>query len=178
MWEEMGLLYSSDELNEKERQTFSAHIGECSECAHEWENYQYEQEHFFSINILGDTPSAACDTEILRVCADGRKRVTNLHAIPLFFKKSAISLALFLVGFTVVGYIVFRADVSDLPKTTAGIVNDNKTQPTSATPVSETAINGRNDSLADSAQKNPLNYANQRGNLDLKGVYPVNSENK
>ncbi|MBN1575134.1 MAG: hypothetical protein JW913_01180 [Chitinispirillaceae bacterium] len=178
LWEEMGLLYSSGELNEQEGETFAAHIRQCSECTYEWETYQHEREHLFSIDILGDTPSATCDAEILRVCSEGRQRVTHLSIISLFLKKSAISLALFLIGFTVVGYLVFRADLSEEPKTAAGTGKETETPAQPATPVTEAAMNKQHDILADSIQHDSVNFANRRGNIDLKGVYPVDLQNK
>jgi len=176
LWEEMGLLYSSDELNEQERETFTAHIRQCTECAHEWETYQHEKKKFFSIDVLGEAPSAACDAEILRVCSDGRRQPTNLSIISLFIRKSVIGLALFLIGFTAVGYLVFRADVSDEQKTAIGSEKEVETTAPPATPVMEAAVNKQQDTLVDSAQHDSVNFANRRGNLDLKGVYPVDQQ--
>ena len=101
MWEEMGLLFSSGELNEQEQQVFTEHMQQCPECAGEWETYQKEKKRFFTIEVLGEAPSSACDAEILRVCSSSRRRAESLRLFPLFLKKSAISLALFFIGFTI-----------------------------------------------------------------------------
>jgi len=176
LWEEMGLLYSSDELNEQEGETFTAHIRHCSECAHELETYQHERQKLFSIDVLGEAPSAACDAEILRVCSNGRRQPTNLSIISLFIKKSAIGLALFLMGFTIVGYLVFRADVSDRQKTVIGNQKEVETTAPPATPVTEAALSKQQDTLADSAQHDSVNFANRRGNLDINGAHPVDQQ--
>ena len=177
-WEEMGLLYSSGELNEQEEETFTAHLAQCSECTRAWETYQNERKSFFSTDILGEAPSAACDAEILRVCSTGRRPSAHLNIIPFFIKKSAIGVLLFLMGFTIAGYLVFRADVFDRQETAIGSVNGVQNSTLPAIPVTEAALNKQNDTLADSVQHDSVNFANRRGNLDLKGVYPVDLKNK
>ncbi|MBN1306620.1 MAG: hypothetical protein JXA18_01790 [Chitinispirillaceae bacterium] len=178
LWEEKGLLYSSGELNRQEEETFAAHIRQCSECAREWERYRHEREHLFSIEILGENPSAACDAEILRVCSKGTRRSTTISTFSLFLKKSAISLTLFVIGFTVVGYLVFRADLLEERKTDVGMEKEAEDPTRSTTAVTEAAMDKQHDTLADSVHHDSINFANRRGNLELKGVYPVDLQNK
>ncbi len=178
IWEEMGLLYSSGELNVQERQTFLEHVRGCTECTQELDMYQREREHLFSIDVLGEMPSAACDAEILRVCSDGRKRITSLNTLPLFFKKAAISLTLLLIGFIGISYITIRMDSSDQQKTAAGIVKEVQKNSLPPTETTEAAVTNRSDSITDSAKQKSVNFANTRGNLDLNGVYPVDLQNK
>jgi anti-sigma factor RsiW len=172
MWEEMGLLYGSGELNDQERTTFNEHVAQCGECRQELEAYQSMRQRFFSEEILGDAPSAACDAEIIRVCSDGRKKVASLHIFPGFIRKSIVSVALFILGFTVVSIISFKAGNGSIQKS-AGITQK-ATQPSAVA----AAADKQKDSTADSSRNNPTNYANTRGTLDVNGVYPVDLQNK
>jgi len=172
MWEEMGLLYGSGELSDQELKTFNEHLAQCGECRLELETYQSMHQRFFSGEILGDAPSAACDAEILRVCSDGRKKVAGFQLFPGFVRKSIVSVALFLLGFTIVGYISFRAGSGSIQKS-AGI-----TQQATKPGAVAAAANKQNDSTADSSRNNPTNFANTRGTLDMNGVYPVDLQNK
>jgi hypothetical protein len=177
-WEETGLLYTSDELTTQEKESFTLHLVECGECRNEYETYRCEQATLFSNDVLGATPSAACDAEILRVCSDGRKRITSVGGVSVFLKRSVISLALFVASFTVVGYLAFNAHESGLHGAGDGIVKSNTDQTIKHNEVGIAPQVRQNDSLADSTGKNSVNFANQRGNLDLNGVFPVDLQNK
>ena len=178
MWEEMGLLFSSGELNEQEQQVFTEHMQQCPECAGEWETYQKEKKQFFTIEVLGEAPSSACDAEILRVCSSSRRRAESLRLFPLFLKKSAISLALFFIGFTIVGYLVLKMDSSNPQKTATVTVKESENSTQTTAPATETALDEQFDSVTDSSHEKSVNFAKQRGNLDFKGVYPVDLQNK
>lgn len=173
-WEEMGLLFDSGELNEREKRTFDDHLAQCSECQQELKAYRYEREHFYSAAVLEESPSAACDAEIIRVCSDGRKKVAAFQLFPAFLRKSVVAVALFLVGFSVVGYIQVQQ------KASSGVALKQTTiSAPASTMIAETAPGKKADSTTDSSeQQNPTNYANTRGNLDLNGVYPVDLQNK
>jgi hypothetical protein len=179
MWDDMGLLYNSGELSEKERQSFSEHLKQCSECSHEVEQYQREKEQFFTIDILGDLPSAACDAEILRVCSDGRKKTTGFNIVSLFIKKSVISMTLLIFGFIAVSSLVVLMESRNNGTTTA-ISSEATSEQKVASNDSEAVQNEvKDDSVsADSSQKSKVNFANTRGNLDAHGVYPVDLQNK
>ncbi len=179
LWEELGLLYTSGELNEDDRKRYLEHVNKCSDCAGEWENYRSEKKRFFTIDILGETPSAACDAEIIRVCSSGHRKAALLHLFPLFIKKSAVFLTLFLVGFMIVaGYLTLKMNFSAQQNTTVsnaqGSLNSKQQSLTSA----EDSIKEPDDSSADSSYEKVVNFADKRGNLNLKGVYPVDLQNK
>ena len=176
-WEEMGLLFSSGELSEEERRDFETHMLECSECTAERETYNRERKQFFSIDILGEDPSASCGAEILRVCSQGRKRLTAIQLFPLLLRKSAVSLALFLVGFTVVGYLTVRMDFSNESKSASNTIVNGEKGALHSVLAADEAANKPLDSAVDSSRRNSINFANQRGNLNLKGVYPVDLQN-
>jgi len=178
MWEELGLLYSSEELSEDEKKAFSEHLTQCSKCTEEMKAYQHDKERYFSKEFLEAAPSAKCDAEILRVCSDGRKKMSSFNIFPIFFKKSVISLALFLIGFTVVGYIAFQVDSS---KQGTNVSDNGVTSESNATHLADNADaqnTSQSDSAADSSSDSKVNFAKTRGNLNHKGVYPVDLQNK
>ena len=113
------------------------------------------------------------------ICSQGNKRVAMVPFLSLLVKKSAVSLTLFLIGFTVVGYLAFRRDISSQQQGTASISDEKKTPDQPSAAAVEAALEERDDSATiDSSRRNSTNFANQRGNLDLKGVYPVDLQNK
>jgi len=105
-FEESGLLYLSGELGESEARGYESHLGECGECALETESYKREHAAFYSAEILGENPSPAVDSEILRVCA-GAKGGRALAFLPMAFirKYAPIPLFLMLVMVAVGGYV-------------------------------------------------------------------------
>lgn len=177
MWEEVGLLYSSDELSEPEKKTFIEHMQKCSECSSEYEWYLRGKKEFFNDDILCETPSASCDAEILRVCSDGRKKYTGISSLPAFFRKSVVSVTLFLVTFTIAGYLAFQMDSSReldvASEETTPAVDSMKNNI-----LAEKNPAATDDSLSDSIDGNNVNYSKNRGNLNVNGVVPVELQNK
>jgi len=182
VWEEKGMLYSSNELSERERAEFSEHLKSCSECSRELEVYYHEKEHLFSGDVFTDSPSAACDAEILRVCSDGRKRVSNANPLPLFFKRAFVSVSFLLVGFVAVGYFTLKTEAPNRRMTVGATSDPAPMVDTPVAPVSETLqalVDEKTDSTeSDSSRKNSVNFANTRGNLGVRGVVPVDLQNK
>lgn len=178
IWEEIGLLYSSGELSEEEMASFTEHLGQCEECAGEVKRYQDEKRRFFTEEILGASPSEACNAEILRVCSDARKRVAGGNMFSLFIRKSAVSLALFLLGFTVVGYIAFQIDTSRQDSVSDIQKRDENSQLVSQEAAEDGSVKEAVDSSADSTNENSVNFAKTRGDLNHKGVVPVDLKDK
>jgi len=171
-WEETGLLFSSGELSADEHAEYSAHIAVCSECSEEYTMYTSMQKRFFTAPVLEAQPSAGCDAEIFRVCADGRKKITTLTFSPFaaIFKRTVISLSLFALGFVSVSYVTMKMNNSTMNQT-ANVAEVNTLQKTDSAGAST-------DSSSDSIIDNSVNYANKRGNMGLKGVVPVDLQNK
>ena len=176
-WEEYGLLFVSGELEENEHQSFGQHLQECAFCAQEEQVYRMEKKRFYTAEILGDTPSAACDAEILRVCSDGRRKVTGMAPMPLFIRKSAVAVMLFALGFIGVGYITLKTGIAN--RSVPNVAKE--TSIVQEEPVAEASLSGEAaviDSSSDSASEKGVNFSKTRGNLDLHGVYPVDLQNK
>jgi len=175
MWEEVGLLYSSDELSEQDKKSFVEHMQKCSECSSEYEWYLRSKKELFNDVVLSETPSASCDAEIMRVCGDGRKKYTGFSALPVFFKKSVVSVALFLATFTIAGYFAFQMDASRGSQ----IADENTTQPVTQQQqgvLAENKAANTEDSLKDSLGNSNVNFSKTRGNLNTNGVVPVNDK--
>jgi hypothetical protein len=177
-WEEYGLLFVSEELDSGERQSFEKHLAECSVCAGEEKAYRLEKDRFFTQEILCATPSAACDAEILRVCSDGRRKVTGFASMPLFIRRGVVSFMLFAIGFIGVGYITLKTSVGK--RDAAEPVAASEASPASDQIAGTSLTPGNNvaDSSSDSSSENGVNFSKTRGNLDLNGVYPVDLQSK
>jgi hypothetical protein len=181
-WEETGLLYSVQELNSKECCDYEEHLKECGECRSELYRYRQEHERFFTLENLCATPSPDIDTEILRVCSDCRKSVSiKAPALfPAFFRKAFVPVALFVVGFISVGYIM--VNVQDAGQARSALVKDAKTSTIAASQTAVAAVAAANqvviDSLNDSLAGNKVNYAKTRGNLNGQGAIPVDLKDK
>lgn len=172
-WEETGLLFTSGELSAKDAALYREHLSTCQECSFEYTTYQAERDRFFTIDVLGAAPSPECDTEIKRVCSDARTKITAPPKLSLVFRKTAVSVALFLMGFTGVGYLTFKmTQPSTLPETASQVAPTHQQ-------VAEPVYSAKPaDSTADTFTENSVNFASKRGNLDLKGVVPVELQNK
>ncbi|MFW6245016.1 MAG: anti-sigma factor family protein, partial [Fibrobacterota bacterium] len=60
-FEESGLLYCSDELDEHDIRRFEEHLEKCEECRLEVEAYKRESASFYTVDMLGENPSEAVD---------------------------------------------------------------------------------------------------------------------
>ena len=172
-WEETGLLYSSNELDDVDARQFQDHLCSCSECKAEYELYKKECSLFYNIQILSETPSEKVDKEILRVCSNPRKQVTSFGILSVFLKKTAVSVTFFVVGFLVIGY--FAMNIQNVQKAKQNIVADKINDSTAQVPL-QYAQN-----VVDSAstpQDSNQYFSKTRGNLNLNGVYPIDLKSK
>jgi hypothetical protein len=165
-WEEFGLLYSADELGTPARHDFEDHLKECEDCRKELFCYCGERERFFTPEILGESPSAKVDAEILRVCSDPRPKIRSATPILLsaFLRKALVPVMLFVIGFISVGYIMMNME------------NARQTYRTTAAAVQQQTLPAQTrvaQKMADSAKESDVNYARTRGDLNDKGVFTV-----
>jgi hypothetical protein len=168
--EDTALLYSSRELNEADAKSFEQHLETCDECRHEMDLYRKEQKHYYSPEIFSESPSEATNREILRVCSDARKQITNTGFIPLFFKKTVFSMTFFVVGFIVVGYFAMNIENSKQQNQDMALQNTSIDSTTLSEADKEKVVSQRN---VDSINDTNLYYSKTRGNLDVNGVFPV-----
>ena len=176
-WEELGLLYSSSELEQKNAVDFEEHLKECEECRKELYYYRAEKKQFFSVAMLSVAPSPEVDAKILRICSDVRKKGVPFTLMPAFLRKAVVPVALFALAFISAGYIMMNMNFANQMKS-AAIKGSTPAaiQAPSAQPVIQSASI---DSTADSAKKTlKENYAKSRGNLEGQGVIPVDLKNK
>jgi anti-sigma factor RsiW len=167
-WEESGLLYSSGEMNDKEARDFEEHLKECEECGRELYLYRREHERFYTPQILGESPSAAVDAEILRVCSDPRKQAARFMLVPALLRKALVPALLLVVGFISAGYIVMNME-------NAGQLKAAAAQEKAAIAARQQPVSGP--AAADSAgDTTTVNFAKTRGNLSGQGVIQVLEE--
>jgi anti-sigma factor RsiW len=166
-WEELGLLFSANELTPDQSAEYRNHLEQCESCRGELSAYRADQARFFTAAMLCDAPSAAIDREILRVCFDPRRKVAGLSFFPAFVRKSVVPIMLFVMGFATIGYITFNINNAKQLKSLAA--------PTQVAPVQAVQPAATAPAVVASVSQNkPIsNYAATRGNLADKGVMTV-----
>jgi len=170
-WEELGLLFSANELPPDETAEYRKHLEVCASCRSELTIYESERRRFYSTEMLCDAPSAAIDREILRVCSDPRRKAAGMVFFPAFVRKSFVPIMLFLMGFITIGYITFNVNNAKQLKSLAV-----QNQATHALQVVQPvpAVQAVAEAAADSQNKSiTTNFAATRGNLNDKGVITV-----
>jgi hypothetical protein len=180
-WEESALLYSSGELDENQKVQFESHVAQCGSCKEFLEQYQKDQESLFSIQMLGATPSEKVDQEIKRVCESSKKQYTNVGFFSVFAKNSIISVSFFLIGFVVVGYLMFNVQQTKVAKAkTIQTINPSNSPSNSAINVAEIlkANPDSTDSVASTPSDSNRSFSKNRGHLDATGVVPVDLTTK
>jgi len=176
-FEESGLLYVSGELSVSEAQAYEAHLTECAECREEVETYKKERETLFTADILGEAPSEAADKEILRVCANPKKKFSLFTVMPLYLRKyAAAPVFLMLLMVAVGGYIRYHSMSAESLRTRliseAELSAERELERDGYAPqvdygeIAKAAQIDSSDS-GNGARKKPL------GNLELEGVVPV-----
>lgn len=175
-WEELALLYSSDELEESKRVQFESHIAQCESCKEFLEQYQKERKSLFSIQMLGVSTSEAVDKEIKRVCENGKKQYTNAGFFSVFAKRTIISTSFFLIGFVVIGYFMLNINQAKV----AGNNDNQSIVPAAASLNSSTNVaeilqstQDSDDSVSGTTKDTNRSFAKNRGNLEGSGVIPV-----
>lgn len=170
-WEELGLLFSANELPPDETAEYRKHLEACESCRSELSIYESERRNFFSPEMLCDVPSAAIDREILRVCSDPRRKAAGLTFFPAFVRKSFVPVVLFLMAFVTMGYITFNLNNAKQLKSFASQHQAVPApQAVQHAPAFQTVVAAAADS-----QNKPIttNFAATRGNLNDKGVITV-----
>jgi len=178
-WEETGILFSANELADKESRDYGEHLKECDECRSELNRYREEHRRFFTAENLGAAPSEKVDAEILRLCSDPRKRVAAPSLFPALFRKAFVPVALFVIGFFAVGYVMLNVQNADQMKA-ASVQKAGGTTVAATQTVTNAPSVAQNDSLADSLgdNQNKVNYAKTRGTLSGQEAIPVDLKNK
>jgi hypothetical protein len=171
-WEELGLLFSSGELDRIHASDFEEHLKECDECRKELYYYRAEKKRFFTADMLGVSPSPEVDAKILHVCSDVRKKGVPFTLMPAFLRKAVMPVSLFALAFVSAGYIILNMDNASQMKSAAV-----KVQPAQSV-IQSAAVQPYFDSTADSTKGLKDNFAKSRGNLEGQGVIPVDLKNK
>ena len=175
-WEELGLLYTAQELDPQGKRYYEEHLKTCEECRKEFDCYRGEHARFFTPEILGAAPSAKIDAEILRVCSDPRPkvRIAAPALFPAFLRKAFVPAMFFIIGFVSVGYIVMNMEnARQMPDRKANVAVERQ-----AAAAPTTVAQAAADSAKDSLHNPKLNFAKTRGNLNDKGVIPVDLKSK
>jgi len=176
-FEESGLLYVSGELGAAEAAAYEAHLAECADCRRETEAYKKESETLFTADILGAAPSEAVDREILRVCANPKKKF-SFALTPLYIKKyAAAPVFLMLLMVAVGGYVRYHSMSAESLRTRlmteAALSAERELERDSYAP----NVDYGEIAKADTSDSGSGAHGKPLGNLELEGVVPV-SENR
>ncbi|MBN1128627.1 MAG: zf-HC2 domain-containing protein [Chitinispirillaceae bacterium] len=178
-WEELGLLYSANELDDKRARDFEEHLKECEECRKELYYYREEKKRFFTEALLGDSPSQKTDVELLRLCSHLRRKGSFVTLMPSLLRRAVVPLSLFAVAFVSVGYVMMNMENARQLNAAASHNAVQAVEPsTLVASVPSEAAGTAADSAADSARFPDINFAKTRGNLQGQGVIPVDLKNK
>ncbi len=184
-WDNQGLLFANAELNEEGMRLFEAHLEKCELCRKEYDLYEYEKKTFFNPEMFEESPSAAVDKEIIRVCSKPFKPAVFFAFSQSFFKNAFFAMLFLIIGFG--GGVYFSGvkvvtDIRGKDKQIADKTNQQKSIESSSALVSNQHENNegepdlKSDSnitdLSDSASQ----FNKRRGNLSMQGVVPVDLE--
>jgi len=180
-FEVSGLLYVSGELNAGEAAAYEAHLGKCEECRRETDAYRHERASLYTAEILGDNPSEAVDSEILRVCANPKKMIASSAMTPMMFirKYAPVPIFLMLVAVAIGMYVQYhsmsavnlRAKLTDEATAVEALARTS-----SQTPAEQNATEVNADDklvLADSSNDSGRIPPKSMGNLEMEGVVTV-----
>ncbi len=107
-WESEGLLYTAGELSKEATAAYESHLSECEDCSVELQAYKEMFGEFSTKELLLETPSAECDTKILKAmeaALQEEEPKETVAIMPGFFtmllQRVAIPLAIFAFAVTV-----------------------------------------------------------------------------
>jgi len=136
-----------------------------------------ERASFYSAKILEESPSESVDREILRVCANSKKKYTSAY-LPLFLKKHAAApVCLIMIMVALGGYVTYHSmnaksmSAKMISETSMPVASASERDNISAAALSETDSSALFDSLGDSGSA----FSKTRGNLNMEGVVTVKS---
>lgn len=171
-WEEKGLLFTSGELNEEDAKAFNDHLKSCEQCKKELQLYRHEKETFFKPEMFEDAPSAAVDSEILRICSQPIKPTVASTIFTTFVKNVIYALLIFAVGFGGGAYFIANKTASDAR-------NKNLTQQQKIAPSTQIVSDQQRstDPVKDSAESDSTPQIFKRAD-DIQDIVPVGVQDK
>lgn len=167
IWNEQGLLFTSGELDAKEKVAFEMHSASCTLCASELAEYAAVRS-ICTKDLLEVTPSEKCDKEIVRICSKPKRYTSIFSSMPVLVRQSLSAIAILIAGFAGGSYFVGlqMAAKSDVQKSTVQIA---------VSKPSYEAVASKTDSVfkkKDSAYQKPT-LIKGRGDMSQQGVVPV-----
>ncbi len=171
IWNEQGLLYTSEELSEAEVKTFKAHLEQCTICQQELDQYRKEKEAWFSPEMLEETPSLEVGKEIVRLCSNPVKPTSSFLLFPAYVKNLFYALVVLAVGFGGGAYYTGVRFAAKAEKEEGTVVKMAGKGNETLAPINRDASN-------DSSAEENDTLINRRNEIPLQGVIPVNQEDE
>ncbi len=176
-WDEKGLLFSANELNDTDFAEYKAHIETCEFCKKELDVYNKEKITLFAPAMFEEAPPASVDEEIIRVCSNPVKPTATTFFIPAFIKNTIYAILVLTVGFGGGTYFMGVRIASKAKKQDSNIVK-NETTPVESEIAGKTVdIASNQDQINDSLRSNDT-LIKRENEIPIKGAIPVELKNE
>ena len=176
-WEKEGLLVTSGELDEGQAREFRKHTESCPTCRAELDAYERMKQHLLAPGVLCETPSASLDSEILRVCSTPPGPTASFAFLPLFVRRAVLSALFLAVGFGGGAYFRGIRAVSREREASERIAGSATAPAPQVAGVSSPAADSA-DSVSGHGGPDSQAVVENRGNLSLQGIVPVDLANE
>ncbi|MGD9200122.1 MAG: hypothetical protein PVI26_01040 [Chitinispirillia bacterium] len=174
-WNEKGLLFTSEELDEVEIKEFSSHLQECNICKNELEQYEEEKAAYFIPEFFEETPSGHIDNEIIRICSKPKNYTASYINFQSLFKNTFFAILVLAIGFGGGTYFAGLNNASD-SKTTLNKKPENKIDKNNDNSIVNNVTSNNTDGdfqIPDSINNDSLPKTYRRGNINMDGVHSV-----
>jgi hypothetical protein len=172
-WNEKGLLFTANELNEKDASDYRAHLEICDFCKKELHVYEQERKTLFAPEIFEETPSAAIDKEIIRVCSNPVKSKTTTFILPAFIKNTIYAILVLAIGFGGGTYYMGVLIASKAKKQDSNIAKTEKIPQESEIVTKSVDVAANKEQVIDSSSKSEDTLIKRENEIPVKGIIPV-----
>ena len=174
-WEEKGLLFTADELNDAETADYKVHLETCNFCRNELDVYNREKATLFAPGMFEEAPSAAVDKEILRICSTPVKPTVTTFMIPAFIKNTIYAILVLAVGFGGGTYYMGVRIASKAKNQDSNIVKNEKSTQESEV-VAKSVDVATNEAQANDSSKSTDTLIKRENEIPAKGIITVNEK--
>lgn len=178
LWNEKGLLFLANELDESEKQSFDIHMESCDFCQKEVALCQKEEKTIFKSGMFEEMPSLAVDKEILRVCSQAVKPAVGTFMMSSLFKNAFALLLVLLVGFGGGTYFAGIKAQSDARIAKQNNQKASEAMQDSASPSAVASSRDENGNPINDSILSEDGIIQRRGDMSVHGVVPVDLTNE
>ena len=171
-WEEKGLLFTADELDDAEAAKYRKHLETCEFCRLELGTYKRQKATLFTPAMLEQAPPVAVDEEILRVCTKPVKPAATTFIMPAFIKNTLYALLVLAVGFSGGTYYMGIRIASKAKKQESNVVKNEQIPRESEAAVTTGDVGSGQEQVPDSLKSKDTLFKREN-EIPAKGIIPV-----